>query len=114
MKQEEFNEHVTQALGQIADSLVSANKTRDALYQLIQLESARVDSAEDKIDILMNERGERIEAEEAKKDEEGEDSNFFDLLNARDDFDRSIEEHIVSVNKESLVKDLLELIKKLR
>ena len=59
MKQKDFNDNVTKVLDQITEALMSAGKTRDALYQLIQFESSRVDSAEDRIDILMSERGKR-------------------------------------------------------
>ena len=57
MKQKDFNDNVTKVLDQITEALMSAGKTRNALYQLIQFESSRVDSAEDRIDILMGERG---------------------------------------------------------
>ena len=67
MKQKDFNDNVTKVLDQITEALMSAGKTRDALYQLTQHESSRVDSAEDRIDILMSERGARIEDEDAKK-----------------------------------------------
>jgi hypothetical protein len=57
MTQEDFNERTLYALNQITETLSDMGKTRDAMYQLIQLESSRVDSAENRIDILMGERG---------------------------------------------------------
>lgn len=101
MTQENINDQITKALDQITEALVGGGKTRDALYQLIQLESARVDSAEDRIDILMDERGSRIANENAKKGQAvepehlttGED-DIFRLLNAKEDFEKSIEKHL--------------------
>jgi hypothetical protein len=68
MNQEDFNERTLEALTQITETLTEIGTTRDAMYQMIQFESARVDSAEDRIDILMSERGARIEDEEEEKE----------------------------------------------
>ena len=116
MTQENINDQITKALDQITEALVGGGKTRDALYQLIQLESARVDSAEDRIDILMDERGSRIANENAKKGQAvepehlttGED-DIFRLLNAKEDFEESIENHLEREESTITPKKLLKL-----
>jgi len=107
MKQEEFNSNTLKALTQLTETLSDMGGTRDAMYQLIQLESSRVDSAEDRIDILMGERGSRIAAEDAKK--EDKDDNFLSMLNARDDFNTSIDEHLERVETTITPRALLKL-----
>ena len=97
MTQEEFNSNTLKALAQITDTLTDVGKTRDAMYQLIQLESMRVDSAEDKLDILMGERYSRIVNEDAKVDDT---DGIFDLLMAHD--------------KSANIDSLIESLKKLR
>jgi len=76
MTQENINDQITKALDQITEALVGGGKTRDALYQLIQLESARVDSVEDKLDILMGERGARIADEDTDEQLESRVKSF--------------------------------------
>jgi len=97
MTQKDFNDKTLDALTQIAETLTDMGKTRDAMYQLIQLESMRVDSAEDKLDILMGERCSRIVNEDAKVDDT---DGIFDLLMAHD--------------KSANIDSLIESLKKLR
>ena len=97
MTQQDFNDKTLKALGQLTETLSEMGKTRDAMYQLIQLESLRVDSAEDKLDILMGERYSRIVNEDAKVDDT---DGIFDLLMAHD--------------KSANIDSLIESLKKLR
>ena len=88
MEQQDFNDKVTKVLDQITDALVSGGETRDALYQMMQLDSSRVDSLEDRIDILMGERS---------------------LLNNKKDFEESIENHLEREGSTITPKELLNL-----
>ena len=116
MTQEEFNESTLKVLTQLTETLSDMGKTRDAMYQLIQLESSRVDSAEDKLDILMGERYSRIANEEAKIEQVGETGHLtssaddiFRLLNAKEDFEESIENHLEREEPTITPKKLLKL-----
>jgi len=109
MKQEEFNDNITKVLSQIAEALVTANKTRDILYQLIQIESSRVDLIEDKLELLAEERASELEAEEKKGCDDVDE--FIAMLHGMNE---PPEECTKTVSKENLMEDLFELIKKLK
>jgi len=79
MTQEEFNESTLKALTQLTETLSDMGKTRDAMFQAMQLDSNRIDSAENRIDILMSERGDRIADEPAKKSHATDTENLEEL-----------------------------------
>ena len=123
MTQQDFNDKNVKALGQLTETLSEMGKTRDAMYQLIQLESSRVDSAEDKLDILMGERYSRIANEAAEEDEECElegaeyeqaSERFFKLLAARNDFDTAIDEHLERNDKDDVIDAIIISLNRLR
>ena len=113
MTQEEFNESTLKVLTQLTETLSDMGKTRDAMYQLIQLESSRVDSAEDRIDILMGERGERISNESVKKSYATDTENLTEgQLDKSQDLTRNsiISDAIDRIAKETITpKALLDL-----
>jgi len=106
MEQQEFNDKVTKVLDQITEALVSGGETRDALYQMIQLDSSRVDSLEDRIDILMSERGEHKAGSDFDIDNS---ERFFDILKKRANFETSIDEHVEREEDTITPKALLDL-----
>ena len=56
--QEEFNEAVFESIDGLRDALKIGSESRDALLSIIKFEGTRLDSLENKIDILMTERTE--------------------------------------------------------
>ena len=56
--QEEFNEAVFESIDGLRDALKTGSESRDILLSIIKFEGTRLDSLENKIDILMSERAE--------------------------------------------------------
>jgi hypothetical protein len=54
--QEEFNEAVFESIDGLRDALKIGSESRDALLSIIKFEGTRLDSLDNKVDILMSER----------------------------------------------------------
>ena len=59
-KQEEINETIGEALEGLSDALKLASASRDVVMKLLQFEGKRIDAIENKIDLLMTERADRL------------------------------------------------------
>ena len=75
--QEEFNEAVFESIEGLQNVLKIGSESRDALLSIIKFEGTRLDSLDNKVDILMSERAEREEFELAKKEAEKEDDVWY-------------------------------------
>ena len=56
--QEEFNEAVFESIDGLRDALKTGSASRDVLLKIIKFEGTRLDSLDNKVDILMSERAE--------------------------------------------------------
>ena len=56
--QEEFNEVVFESIEGLRDALKTGSASRDVLLKIIKFEGTRLDSLDNKVDILMSERAE--------------------------------------------------------
>ena len=56
--QEEFNEAVFESIDGLRDALKTGSESRDILLSIIKFEGTRLDSLDNKVDILMSERAE--------------------------------------------------------
>jgi hypothetical protein len=54
--QEEFNEAVFESIDGLRDALKTGSASRDVLLKIIKFEGTRLDSLDNKVDILMSER----------------------------------------------------------
>ena len=57
--QEEFNEAVFESIDGLRDALKTGSESRNVLLSIIKFEGTRLDSLDDKVDILMSERAEK-------------------------------------------------------
>jgi len=89
MKQKEFNDNVMVALDVLTSTLSLARESNQGLLDLIQFTGNRVESAENRLDILMSDRGGLL-AEASKK------------------FDCAIDDHLEQVENQTITpKSLL-------
>ena len=103
-EQQQINDKIAECLEDLIESMEMSAKNRDLMMRLIEFGDTRIDSLENKIDILMTERAEREEFELAKKEAEKEDDVWYNQeskkaslenLNATNKaFEASIEDHL--------------------
>ena len=103
-EQQQINDKIGECLEDLNESMEMFAKNRDLMMRLIEFGDTRIDSLENKIDILMTERAEREEFELAKKEAEKEDDVWYNKeskkaslenLNATNKaFEDSIEDHL--------------------
>ena len=103
-EQQQINDKIGECLEDLSESMEMSAKNRDLMMRLVEFGDTRIDSLENKIDILMTERAEREEFELAKKEAEKEDDVWYneeskkaslENLNATNKaFEASIEDHL--------------------
>jgi|MEHZ01.4.fsa_nt_MEHZ011094788.1_6 hypothetical protein len=103
-EQQQINDKIGECLEDLSESMEMSAKNRDLMMRLVEFGDTRIDSLENKIDILMTERAEREEFELAKKEAEKEDDVWYNQeskkaslenLNATNKaFEASIEDHL--------------------
>ena len=103
-EQQQINDKIGECLEDLSESMEMSAKNRDLMMRLVEFGDTRIDSLENKIDILMTERAEREEFELAKKEAEKEDDVWYNQeskkaslenLNATNKaFEASIKDHL--------------------
>ena len=67
-EQQQINDKIGECFEDLSESMEMFAKNRDLMMRLVEFGDTRIDSLENKIDILMTERAEREEFELAKKE----------------------------------------------
>ena len=83
-EQQQINDKIAECLEDLTESMEMFAKNRDLMMRLIEFGDTRIDSLENKIDILMTDRAEREELELAKKDAEKEDDVWYNEESKKD------------------------------
>ena len=83
-EQQQINDKIAECLEDLIESMEMSAKNRDLMMRLIEFGDTRIDSLENKIDILMTDRAEREELELAKKDAEKEDDVWYNEESKKD------------------------------
>ena len=83
-EQQQINDKIGECLEDLSESMEMSAKNRDLMMRLIEFGDTRIDSLENKIDILMTDRAEREELELAKKDAEKEDDVWYNEESKKD------------------------------
>tara|TARA_R110000824_G_scaffold197214_1_gene380617 strand:+ start:98 stop:364 length:267 start_codon:yes stop_codon:yes gene_type:complete len=83
-EQQQINDKIAECLEDLIESMEMFAKNRDLMMRLIEFGDTRIDSLENKIDILMTDRAEREELELAKKDAEKEDDVWYNEESKKD------------------------------
>ena len=83
-EQQQINDKIAECLEDLSESMEMFAKNRDLMMRLIEFGDTRIDSLENKIDILMTDRAEREELELAKKDAEKEDDVWYNEESKKD------------------------------
>lgn len=108
-EQQQLNETIGECLENLRDALNIGSKSRDVIMKLIQFEGNRIDTLENKIDLLMTERAEVIALRsEIKKDEE-EDARMKNIVRNGNDG----EHYLITEEKDRYAGVLNELEKEI-
>ena len=59
-EQQQINDKIAECLEDLSESMEMSAKNRDLIMRLIEFGDTRIDSVENKIDILMSERAEAV------------------------------------------------------
>ena len=124
-EQQQINETIGECLENLRDALKIGSESRDIIMNLLQFEGNRIDTLENKIDLLMTERAEAIEerfkgidflnqTEKMELDETecltSSKANIGRLLEAVEEFDKSCDEHLERIAETEITpKALLKL-----
>ena len=83
VSQNDVNKSIHECIEGLADALDLASASRDILMKLLKFEGNRIDSLENKMDILMTSRADEIEAEAEKRmdiiGQNGNDGEHYNL-----------------------------------
>ena len=124
-EQQQINETIGECLENLRDTLKIGSESRDVIMKLLQFEGNRIDTIENKIDLLMTERAEAIEERfkgidflnQTEKMELNETeyltsskANADNLNAAKKAFDKSCDEHLDRIAETEITpKALLKL-----
>ena len=83
VSQNDVNKSIHECIGGLADALDLASASRELLMKLIKFEGNRIDTLENKIDLLMTSRADELETEAEKRmdiiGQNGNDGEHYNL-----------------------------------
>ena len=108
-EQQQINETIGECLENLRDTLKIGSESRDLIMKLIQFEGNRIDTLENKIDLLMIERAEVIALRSEIKTDEEEDERMKSIIRNGNDG----EHYLITEEKEGYAGALNELKKEI-
>ena len=70
VSQNDVNKSIHEFIGELADALDTASESRNGLMKLIKFYGDRIDTLENKVDLLIMDRANELEAEAEKRRKE--------------------------------------------